>query len=90
MTSWRIVSSIEEMLNKGFQVGGENSARTADVHRAQRTPLHLLVDVGSPDRKTPRGFFDSDKQLNRVWVQPYLVPHGCNPMARIRSRARST
>jgi hypothetical protein len=89
VTRWKI-RSMEEQLDEGFQVGGENSARTADVHRAQGTPLNLFVDVGSPDRKAPGGLLDSDKQLTRVWVRPRLVPHGCNPMARTRSRARST
>lgn len=85
-----MVRSVEEVLDKGFQVGGENSTGTANVHRAQSTPLHLFVDVGSPDRKAPRGFLDGDKQPARVWVRSSFVFHGCNPMARTRSRAKST
>jgi len=90
VTSRRVVRSIEELLDEGFQVGCENSARTADVHRAQSTSLYLFIDVGSPDRKAPRGFLDGDKEPARVSALPSLVVHGCHPMARTRSRARST
>lgn len=61
MRSWKDVRSFEELLDEGFQVGAENSARTADVHRAQSTSLHLFVDVGPPHRKTPGGFLDGDE-----------------------------
>ncbi len=80
---------MKELLDERFQVGGEDSARTADMNRAQSTALHLFVDMGSPDRKAPRGFLDGDKQPPRVGVLPRLVLHEGNLIARTRSRARS-
>jgi hypothetical protein len=63
-------------------------AAATDVHGRQLAPLKELVDVGAPDRKTARGFFDRE-QLDATAI----VLHGHrreNLMRRRFSRTLST